>query len=426
VVALAAIATSSRLAPAGLFRFTLRVRHRTVAALALAGAAVACAGLGVLRAVDASGEMRPGLRLVYDVDREGADEPARAVEQAVQVIRARLDGLRSGSGRPLDIAVHGTDSQIVIDVVGLDPADEKTDFTMRMLIARTAKLQLQLVVFGSEGMRRIFDATKQDPGPAAALGIAADVDSWTGPDGATWIDSYLRAEDREELLDEPAARRIGCRTPALDGRRRCVVPGRRSLEQYLAAAAAADPALRVADSEEVAYERVDGTASQPGYWRTYVLERAVSVDGKSVTDASVTTEPSTGRPVVIATLEPDAARAFAELTRANTGRKLAIVVDGRVQSAPVISAAIPGGRIQIELGRGDLEDLQRDAGELATALRAGALPTALAEASRASYTRAAAGFLEAARTYLVVAGGLLAALVVMLLLTRKSQVAQGT
>jgi hypothetical protein len=62
------------------------------------------------------------------------------------------------------------------------------------------------------------------------------------------------------------------------------------------------------------------------------------------------------------TLAPTSARAVAELTRDGVGRTLAIVVDGVVQSAPVVKAAIDDGQLQITLRSPD------DAAALAQAL----------------------------------------------------------
>jgi preprotein translocase subunit SecD len=49
------------------------------------------------------------------------------------------------------------------------------------------------------------------------------------------------------------------------------------------------------------------------------------------------------------TLAPATARSFAALTAAHRGDKLAIVVDGVVQSAPVVRDAITGGKVSITL-----------------------------------------------------------------------------
>ncbi len=50
-----------------------------------------------------------------------------------------------------------------------------------------------------------------------------------------------------------------------------------------------------------------------------------------------------GRPEILFTLESDAAEKFAQITRENIGRQLAIVLDGELQSAPSIKGEIPGG-----------------------------------------------------------------------------------
>ena len=66
------------------------------------------------------------------------------------------------------------------------------------------------------------------------------------------------------------------------------------------------------------------------------------------------------------------AQRFAEITRANVGKPFAIVLDGKVLSAPVIREPITGGRGQIS-GSFTTASAQ----DLAVMLRAGALPAPL-------------------------------------------------
>ena len=79
-----------------------------------------------------------------------------------------------------------------------------------------------------------------------------------------------------------------------------------------------------------------------------------------------------GRPQVALTFTPEGARKFEEVTRANVGKRLAIVLDGKVYTAPVIRQAITGGQAVIE-GLSGLEE----ASEIALVLRSGALPVPL-------------------------------------------------
>jgi preprotein translocase subunit SecD len=82
-------------------------------------------------------------------------------------------------------------------------------------------------------------------------------------------------------------------------------------------------------------------------------------------------DPAGGRAVYFELLD-DRKAAFAEFTRANVGRHLAILIDGKVRSAPLIRAAIPG-KAQITGGSeaGFSEDAARN---LIVALRTGRLP----------------------------------------------------
>ncbi|GAB3382623.1 protein translocase subunit SecD [Spongiibacter taiwanensis] len=109
-----------------------------------------------------------------------------------------------------------------------------------------------------------------------------------------------------------------------------------------------------------------GTASR------YRLERAVALQGKHIRDARLTFQADTGEPVVSFRLDKEGADQFAELTRDNAGRVLAVVLDGRVITAPVIRSPISGGSGEISGAFTAAE-----AGELALLLRAGALPVPL-------------------------------------------------
>ncbi len=79
-----------------------------------------------------------------------------------------------------------------------------------------------------------------------------------------------------------------------------------------------------------------------------------------------------GRPQVSMEFNPEGAKKFADITRKNIGRRLAIVLDGRVYSAPVIRSAITGGQAVIE-GLSSVEE----ATEIALVLRSGSLPVAV-------------------------------------------------
>ena len=122
---------------------------------------------------------------------------------------------------------------------------------------------------------------------------------------------------------------------------------------------------KAVDGYELKYMKTERNASEP-----ILIEKEAALSGDMLIDAQ--TEFSSrgfGEPYVSLSLSPKGAAIFASLTTANVGKRLAIVLDGNVQSAPVIREPIPSGRAQIS-GQFSVDE----ANDLAVVLRAGALP----------------------------------------------------
>ena len=103
----------------------------------------------------------------------------------------------------------------------------------------------------------------------------------------------------------------------------------------------------------------------------YLVRRVADITGRDLRSARPILDEN-GRPAVAFSLTRAGAERFARLTGDNVGRTLAIVLDGRVQSAPQIEDRIAGGEGYI---RGHFT--QQEAGDLSLVLRAGALPASL-------------------------------------------------
>jgi preprotein translocase subunit SecD len=101
----------------------------------------------------------------------------------------------------------------------------------------------------------------------------------------------------------------------------------------------------------------------------YVVESRALMTGEYIQDARVRPAEQLQGASVELVLNPTGARLFEQITAANVKRRLAIVLDNRVYSAPVIQERIAGGRASIT-GNFDL----KEARDLAIVLRAGALP----------------------------------------------------
>ena len=103
--------------------------------------------------------------------------------------------------------------------------------------------------------------------------------------------------------------------------------------------------------------------------RLYVLKKATEFEGKFLTDAKPNFD-QFRKPIVNFELTREGGRRFARLTGANIKKPLAIVLDGRVESAPEIQSRIQD-RGQITLGG---QASYENANDLSIVLRAGALP----------------------------------------------------
>jgi protein-export membrane protein SecD len=112
----------------------------------------------------------------------------------------------------------------------------------------------------------------------------------------------------------------------------------------------------------------------------YLLKRKAEVTGDMLRAAQVSVQ--NNEPYVSLSFNTLGTKAFGDLTAANIGKRLAIILDGTVSKAPVIKSAIPSGEAQITLGYGNYESLIREAEDLVLVLREGALPASLKEITK--------------------------------------------
>jgi preprotein translocase subunit SecD len=102
------------------------------------------------------------------------------------------------------------------------------------------------------------------------------------------------------------------------------------------------------------------------------VKRLGGIKGDQLTDAMQSFAQQTNEPVVSITFDQQGGAKFAKLTTENVNRPFAIILDGKVLSAPNINEPILGGSAQIS-GSFTVES----ANQLAIALRSGALPVDL-------------------------------------------------
>lgn len=118
---------------------------------------------------------------------------------------------------------------------------------------------------------------------------------------------------------------------------------------------------------EVMYEVTkDETGAE--YRVPYVLEKKPAISGENLAKASSGFD-QMNQPAVLISFDARGTRKFADLTTANVGKRMAIVLDGEVYSAPSLREPILGGAASIT-GNFTVQESE----DLATVLRAGALP----------------------------------------------------
>jgi preprotein translocase subunit SecD len=115
-------------------------------------------------------------------------------------------------------------------------------------------------------------------------------------------------------------------------------------------------------------ERVEGETS--GGTVYYLVRRVAAVTGRDLRGARQTLDEN-NQPAIGFSLNREGARKFGNVTGSNIGRQLAIILDGRVQSAPRIESRIT------DEGRITGSFTTQEAADLALVLRSGALPASL-------------------------------------------------
>ena len=317
----------------------------------------------------------------------------QALKQAVETIRERIN--ERGVAEP---SVREKNDQIIVELPGLDREAIKR---VKDIIKRTAKLEFKMVIESPQGtpgeggreytvMENIYRFVGQDDEARRSKKrtITRDLDTWSHDEPQmSYQLPYLRAVDTEEAMTEEQAaakNKDGCKETAEEGQVLCNITGREILEEYLASVWKRRPDLKMPADLEIGYElvkpRTKESKEEP-YWRTYVLKNQVEIGGSAIRRAYVGFDQQTGRPEVYIDFNRYGGRRFAEITSANIGKRFAIILDDKVNSAPTIQSAITGGSARITVGGSSQAEMQTEAEDLVGVLQTGALPAPLKQDS---------------------------------------------
>ena len=303
-----------------------------------------------------------------------------ALEQAIRTVRERID--ERGIAEP---TVISKGDQIIVELPGLD---EEEIERVKSLIKRTARLEFKMVVHGTQYMQSLY-AHVADDAEAARLGIKEEIDQWRHDEsGKQFQDYYLTAKDETRSFTIAEAKARGCwnkNKSEIAGKVDCSVTGKSIIADYVYALSVTNPELVIDEAHQFGYEYVTPQGSGPKkrdpYWRSYYMAKTVELGGSAVSAANVFWNPTTNAPEVLVEFNRWGGRRFGDMTESHIGHKMAIILDEKVNSAPVIQGAIRGGRSTITMGGSDAMAIQAEAQDLVDVLRTGSLPAPLVEES---------------------------------------------
>lgn len=107
-------------------------------------------------------------------------------------------------------------------------------------------------------------------------------------------------------------------------------------------------------------------------YKMYLVNKNAELTGGVIEEAQANIDPQTTEPIVTMGMNSDGARDWARITGSNVGKRIAVMLDGFIYSAPVIQEKIPSGNTRIS-GMENLEESKL----MEIVLKAGSLPASV-------------------------------------------------
>jgi SecD/SecF fusion protein len=351
-------------------------------------------------------DLQGGMHLVLEVDDSELDDDAKkdAMDRAIKILRNRVD--QFGVSEPVIQKQGGR--RIIIQLPGLQDAERAKE-----LIGQTALLEFRLVREQEELMRVLRDldvALKGVTVTGAVVDTTGAVEDSTASEGQP-TDDFLQAmpiaqmDAAQQTADTTGGQPVDTTGitdtmfdsifPPIPGAEEAQVPLQaiakdRPFTSHLVEFTSGGVSVAKADIETVNLllgtmkaQRVIPRQSEflwdyeerqiqgGGMGKVlYFVEKNATLTGRTLLDASTRPDPENPSALnVNFQLNREGALIFSRFTGENIGRQIAIVLDDKIRSAPVVQTKIPNGESRIT---GNFSD--EEARDLAIVLRAGALP----------------------------------------------------
>ncbi len=298
------------------------------------------------------------------------DETGKSVDRAIEIVRNRVDqygvsesGIQKQGGRRIIVALPGVKDEGEVNSLLQGTAllefrllkDPQISYKVMQSIDNylTGKLETDTAAETSTSKEQKKEQKKTKDALTELTGGAAVSESdttkeaqfarehpfflYVKPDQQGTGEGYVAEKDKDRvvrLLERPEVQRI--------------IP---------------------ADLEFLWSAKVQTFKDGQKFYILYPVKRTAELTGNVVTNAQASVDPDDNRSIVNMEMSSDGAREWARITGANIGKRIAIILDKGIFSAPVVQAKITGGRSRIT-GM----DSPEEARLLEIVLKAGALP----------------------------------------------------
>lgn len=353
-----------------------------------------------------------------DVDKKLKDEIDGALDRAVEIVRNRVD--QYGVAEPQIQKIGG--SRIIVELPGISNQEE-----VRKLLQGTALLEFKLVkepqatVKVMEAINNILAGNKDTTSAKDSLKTSLKTDSLSNKTTLTSTDSTKSkneaagknkkdstkvADKKKDTKDSTKTKKDTTKTKKDSALTKADTTAPADTNKQLSEeeikakypfftlvqlnqqSGTADGYVREQDKDKVdrIFAREDVKAVIPSdmvfvwgnrtyqspegkIYTLYAVKKDAELTGKVITNARANIDPNNNTPVVSMEMNSEGAADWSRITGSNIGKRIAIVLDNAVFSAPVVRNKISGGNSQIE-GMANIQEAKL----LEIVLKAGALP----------------------------------------------------
>ncbi|MBZ4218724.1 MAG: protein translocase subunit SecD [Chlorobium sp.] len=317
-----------------------------------------------LLSAEFKGENIPLSRYFYDIRNSDQEivsklekESEEALTRAKEIIRNRID--QYGVAEPV-ITTQGS-RKIIIELPGV------SDNRVKNLLKGTAKLEFRLLREPEVMVRaldRINSYLVQGNQNRATVPGASVTDSLSAAPAPLPLGAIPAATVSTQPSAKPLYDVIGVFQNAT------AFTTEQSKDYVVSLLRRPDiQALLPQDSELLLAAKPDIGKNGEKLYSVFLVKKGPELTGGVITEAKATFGAQGVQPEVLMSMNSEGTSKWARITGANIGKRIAIVLDGAVYSAPVVQSKIPSGNSVIN-GIGSLEEAK----DLEIVLKAGALP----------------------------------------------------